>query len=107
MKATYYNQTAADVSEKALTLARAFSIAYECSYILSDMELDLDTFNGLVDGIGYLPKAYYFAIREKGAESGELEYVKARCAALGAPVCVLKIENGVKDGFYTLKIKTK
>lgn len=107
MKATYYNQTAAQVSEKALTLASAFSIASECSFILSDMQISIDEFNKVVGVCDYLPKDYYLAIREKGTESGVLQHVIERCDSLGAPVCVLKIENGVKDGFYTLKIKTK
>lgn len=100
------------------TLADAVGIAANSTLPSYDIRIDAENFaewqNIAAHGVEYIdPRAPFFVyIRTTGTESGTREHCRERCAVLGAPVYVVKIERGTTvegyslAGRYTMEVRT-
>lgn len=106
----YHHTTAARVAQVCKTIAEAVGVFSGSQYPAADMVQDLNRFakweisaeaNEEVN-----PAApFWFAVRKQGSESGTREHCKERCAVLGRPVYVIKVEREELPGLFTLKVR--
>lgn len=99
----YNNVNAARIVESVLNIAEAVGLTYGSSLPAHDAKIDIIRFAQWMSGeaaeglnINY---PFFFAIRKQGSESGTREHCKSRCAVLGAPVYVIKVERKAADLF--------
>lgn len=96
-------QEATRRAEAAVTVKGSTLPAY-------DMAIDCETFtrwiNGDSMGADYIDPAaaFWFAVRDMGSESGTRDHCRERCAVLGDPLFVLKVEREA-DGLFTLLVR--
>ena len=106
----YRHTTAERVSQVCKTISEAVSVCFGSSLPVSDMAIDLQRFASWCSYAespasvqNFAP--FWFAVRKQGSESGSREYCKERCAHLGAPVYIIKVEREPITGLYTMKVK--
>lgn len=99
----YNNVTAARIIESVLNIAEAVGLTYGSSYPAHDAKIDIIRFAKWMDGessdVINPAWPFFFAIRKQGSESGTREHCKSRCAVLGSPVYVIKVERKAADLF--------
>jgi len=97
------NATREHVAEILNTIAEAVSVFSGSHFPLHDIAIDINTFNNWANGgrsgADYInPDApLYVGVREQGSECGTLQHVKERCAVLGRPVYMIKIEHATDE----------
>lgn len=100
---------AARIMQTAQVIAEAVGAFTGSTYPAHDIKTDCTRFAKWIEGEEcetINPAApFWFAVRKQGAESGTREYVKKRCAGLGAPVYVLKVERETLPGLFTLTVR--
>lgn len=100
---------AARIMQTAQVIAEAVGAFTGSTYPAHDIKTDCTRFAKWIEGEEcetINPAApFWFAVRKQGAESGTREYVKERCAGLGAPVYVLKVERETLPGLFTLTVR--
>ena len=107
---TYHHTNANRIALVCSTIAEAVGVTFGSTFPASDMRIDLESFtkwaNGF-QGCEYIDPAapFFFAVRKQGSESGTREHCKERCAVLGRPVYVIKVEREELAGLFTLKVR--
>lgn len=101
--------TAARIMQAARVIAEAVGTFTGSTYPAHDIKTDCARFSKWIECEEcetINPAApFWFAVRKQGAESGTREYIKKRCAGLGAPVYVLKVERETLPGLFTLTVR--
>lgn len=107
---TYHHTTAARVAQVCQAIAEAVGVFSGSQYPAADMAQDLNRFNKWAEAVETSDEVnpaapFWFAVRKQGSESGTREHCKSRCAVLGAPVYVIKVERENVPGLLTLKVR--
>ncbi|MBQ6727732.1 MAG: hypothetical protein IJQ87_02220 [Clostridia bacterium] len=86
--------TVGKVETWCTSIAKVAAIRTDSPFIINDMRESLKEWRHKhFDEFGRIYGDFYLAVRANGVESGTLQYVQERCAALGAPSAVMKISG--------------